>query len=217
LGVLAVLSLLLGAWGWRVGRLTLSLRDRVIRLQKSAADLGQVRLTGLAQEVHGARQELTALRGELVPVLWLGERLGGDLGAGRPLMDAAVEVVIAGDEALAALAPTLNDLSPASLSVSALPRVLDGLATARRALQSAATHLDAASASLAEAKGPFSPQVEPWMARAPIIWHWPGRALALHWSPQLLGRDGRALFAKLMQNSDELRPRVGSSAPSVAR
>ena len=207
---LAVLALLLGAWGWRVGRLTLSLRDRVIRLQKSAADPGQVRLAELAREVHGARQEMTALRGELMPVLWLGERLGGDLSAGRPLMDAAVDAVTAGDEALATLAPTFNDLSPASISVSALPRVLDGLATARPALQSAATHLDAASARLAEAKGPFSSRVESWMARAAnylaLARQGIGAALV---APELLGQDGAHTYLVLMQNSDELRPTGG--------
>jgi hypothetical protein len=34
-------------------------------------------LAAWTRGVHGARQELTALRGDLVPLLWLGERLGG--------------------------------------------------------------------------------------------------------------------------------------------
>jgi hypothetical protein len=34
-------------------------------------------LAAWAQGVHGARQELAALRDELGPLLWLGERLGG--------------------------------------------------------------------------------------------------------------------------------------------
>ena len=209
-GVLVIVLLVLGAWSWRVGRLTLSLRGRAMRLQKSAADLQQVRLTVLAQEIHGTRQDLTALRGELMPFLWLGERWGGDLGAGRPLMDAAVEAVTAGDEALAALAPTLNDLSLASPSMSALPRVLDGLVTARPALQNAATRLDAASASLAGAKGPFSPRVELWMARAAkyvtLARQGVGAALV---APELCGRDGPRTFLVLVQNSDELRPTGG--------
>ncbi len=128
LAALAIMLVVIGAWVWRVGRLALSLKQRADHLQAMTSEPRQIKLAPLAEQVHGARQELTALSGQLSPVLWLGEKLGGDLATGRPLMDAAVETVIAGDESLGALAPALNDLSLASFSMSTLPRVLDALA-----------------------------------------------------------------------------------------
>jgi hypothetical protein len=107
------------------------LRGRAARLQQMADEPRQIKLATLAQEVHGARQELTALRGELRPLLWLGERLGGDLAAGGPMTDAAVEAAAAGDEALAALAPALGDLSPGSFSMSTLPGVAERFGSSR--------------------------------------------------------------------------------------
>lgn len=210
LGALAVVMILVGVWGWQVGRLVLSLRDRAARLQQMAAEPRQINLASLAQEVHGARHELTVLRGELSPLLWLGEKLGGDLAAGRPLMDAAVEAVTAGDESLGALAPALNDLSLASFSMSTLPRVLDALVTARPALQSASAHLDSAKEAMARIKRPLSPRVERLVERADQLisqaQQGTGGALV---APELLGRDSPRTYLVLVQNSDELRPTGG--------
>lgn len=209
-GGLAIALVVIGAWGWRVGRLALSLRGRAARLQAMAAEPRQIKLAPLAQEIHGARQELTTLRGELKPLLWLGERLGGDLAAGGPLMDAAVESLAAGDEALSALAPALSDLSPGSFSMSALPRVLDALMTARPALQSASAHLDSANEAMARIKRPLSPRVEQLVDRADKLMtlarQGMGGALV---APELLGSDGPRTYLVLVQNSDELRPTGG--------
>ncbi len=210
LGALAILLVVMGVWGWRVGQLAFSLRDRATRLQTMAAEPRQVKLVPLAEQVHGARQELTELRGELRPLLWLGERLGGDLAAIGPLMDAACEAVSAGDEVLAALAPALNDISLASFSMSTLPRVLDALVTARPALQSAAVHLDTANAVMAHIQRPLSPRVERLVERADTLMmlaqQGVGGALV---APELLGRDSPRTYLVLVQNSDELRPTGG--------
>ena len=164
--MLAIGLIMIAAWGWHVGRLALSLRDRAARVQRMAADPKQIRLAALAGEVHSARAELTALRDALVPLLWLGERLGGDLGIGRPLMDAAVESATAGDEALQALSPALGDLAPASLSMSAVPRVLDALTAARPALESASAHLDVANKAIGRIERPLSPRAEQLVEKA---------------------------------------------------
>jgi hypothetical protein len=210
LGALAILLVVIGAWGWRVGRLAFSLRDRATRLQTMVAEPRQVKLSTLAEQVHGARQELTELRGELWPLLWLGERLGGDLAAGRSLMDAAFEAVSAGDEALAALAPALSDISLASFSMSTLPRVLDALVTARPALQSAAVHLDAANSAMARIQRPLSPRVERLVERADTLVTLAQQGIGgTLVAPELLGRDSPRTYLVLVQNSDELRPTGG--------
>jgi hypothetical protein len=207
--LLLVLTVL-GAWVCRVGSLALSLRGRALRLQQLAADPKRVSLAALTQDVHGARQELMALRGDLAPLLWLGERLGGDLAVGKPLMDAAVEAVTAGDVALNALAPALGDTSPASFSMSALPRLLDALMAARLTLRDAAAHLDAASATVASVNGSFSPRVKSVVSKADkyltLAQQGLGAALV---APELLGRDGPRIYLVLVQNSDELRPTGG--------
>ncbi len=115
LGALALVLLLVCAWGCRVGWLALALRGRVVRLQQAAAEPQQANLKNLAAEVHGAHQELQALRDTMQPAIWLGGWLGGDARAVGPLLDSAVESSAAGDEALQALASSLGDLAPGSL------------------------------------------------------------------------------------------------------
>jgi hypothetical protein len=210
LGALAILLVIMGAWGWRVGRLVLLLQGRVMRLQAMAVEPRQIKLSSLAQEVHGAHQELISLRSELRPFLWIGERLGGDLGATGPLMDTVVEAVTAGDEALGALAPALGDLSPVSFSMSTLPRVLDALVTARPALRSASDHLDAANAAMARIKRPLSPRIEQLVERADKLMTLAQQGMGgVLVAPELLGSDGPRTYLVLVQNSDELRPTGG--------
>lgn len=193
-----------------MGILTGLLLNRAARLQRMAADPERLNLTVVADEVHGARQEFFILRGELEPLLWFGARLGGDLGAAQPLMDAGVESLTAADESLSALTPSLGNLGLSSLSMEKMPQILDGLATARPALVGAETHLDAAAAALARIEGPLSPRIEKWVSQA-------GQLVQLaqfgiggaQIAPGLLGQDGSRTYLVLIQNSDELRPTGG--------
>jgi hypothetical protein len=197
-------------WIGSVGILTLSLLNRVSRLQQMAADPARLNLTAVADEVHGARQEFYILRGELAPLLWLGARFGGDLGTAEPLMEAGGESLVAADESLSALTPSLGDLELSSLSIKQMPQILDALATARPALARAGTHLDAAAAALARIAGPLSPRLERWVSKASQLVQLAQYGIeGAQIAPGLLGQDSSRTYLVLVQNSDELRPTGG--------
>lgn len=207
---LALIGLAFLLWFGSMGYLALSLQGRAARLLQMANDPKSLELSVVTGEVHGARQEVTLLRGELSPVLWLGARLGGDAGAAEPLADAGVEAITAGDDALSALAPALGDMSLSSVTMSSVPRVLDAVVTARPALTRAKTRLDAASTILSRIKGPLSPTVEKAVNQAAklveLARQGTGGALV---APELLGRDETRTYLVLVQNSDELRASGG--------
>jgi hypothetical protein len=193
-----------------VGILTQSLLSRAARLKQMAADPARLNLTVVAEEVHGARQEFFILHGELAPLLWLGARLGGDPGAAQPLMEAGVESLVAADESLSALTPSLGDFELSSFSMEQMPQILDALATARPALARAETHLDAAAAALARIEGPLSPRVERWVSKASQLVQLAQYGIGgAQIAPGLLGQDGSRTYLVLVQNSDELRPTGG--------
>lgn len=193
-----------------MGILTRSLLNRTTRLQQMAADPTHLNLNVVADEVNGARQEFYILRGELVPLLWLGARLGGDLGVAQPLMDAGFESLIAADESLRALTPSLGDLELSSFSMEQMPQILDALASARPTLARAETHLDAAAAALAPIEGSLSPRMERWVSKASQLVQLAQYGIAgAQIAPGLLGQDGSRTYLVLIQNSDELRPTGG--------
>jgi len=209
-GVKITLLLLIIIWIGSVGIVMLSLLNRAARLQQMAADPARLNLTTVADEVHGARQEVYILRGELSPLLWLCARLGGDLGAAEPLMDAGVESLVAADESLSALTPSLGALGLSSFSMEQMPQILDALATARPALARAETRLDAAAAALARIEGPLSPRVEAWVSKANQLVQLAQYGIGgAQIAPGLMGQDGSRIYLVLVQNSDELRPTGG--------
>jgi hypothetical protein len=208
--VLIFLLSILAVWGWNVATLSLSLQNRLGRLQQMATNPAQITLTAVAQDVHGARQELISLRGLISPILWLGARLGGDLGAGEPLMEAGVESLIAADESLSALAPLLGDLGLSSFSMKEVPHILDALVTARPALARAESRLDVATTAIARIQGPLSPRVERWVGQAGRLVEFAQYGIgAAQVAPELLGQDGSRTYLVLVQNSDEIRPTGG--------
>jgi len=207
---LLVTLLTVGAWGWNVATLGLSLQNRAGRLQQMAANPASINLRTVAQEVRGARQELTLLRSWVSPFLWLGARVGGDLGAGEPLMEAGVESLIAADELLNALAPSLGDLGLSSFSMKRVPLILDALVMARPALTRAESHLNAAAMAIARIQGPLSPRVERWVGQAGKLVEFAQYGIgAAQIAPALLGQNGSRTYLVLVQNSDEIRPAGG--------
>lgn len=209
-GGLVLLNLVWNVWVFSTGWAALSLLSRAVRMQQMAANPATLKPQTVAQEIHGARQELLFLRVELAPILWLSARLGGDLSVAEPLMDAAVESTIAADESLSALALSLSDMSLTSLSLSAVPRVLDALASAKPALKRSEMHLDNAAAALARMNGPLSPQVERGFSKVQKLVELGQMGIgAAQVAPELLGRDGPRKYVVLVQNSDELRPTGG--------
>lgn len=207
---LVLLALTLVLWLGTIGWLAWSLQGRVTRLVQMSDDPKTLKVALVADQVHGARQELTLLRGALAPLLWLGVRVGGDAGAGEPLADAGLESAVAADEALSALAPALADLDPSSLSLSSMPRVLDALAATRPAMRRSQEHVNRAAADLAQIKGPLSPSVAKVIAQATkgveLARVGFGGALV---APEMLGRSETRTYLVLVQNSDELRASGG--------
>ncbi len=216
-GVKITLLLLISIWIGSVGILTQSLLNRAAHLQQMAADPARLNLNAAADEVHGARQEFYILRGELAPLLWLGARLGGDLGAAQPLMDAGFESLVAADESLSALTPSLGNLELSSLSMKQMPQILDALTSARPALARAEIHLGAAAAALARIEGPLSPRAERWVSQVSQLVQLTQYGIeGAQIAPGLLGQDGSRTYLVLIQNSDELRP-TGGFISAVAR
>ena len=215
--VKVALLLLIIMWIGSVGILARSLLNRAARLQQMAADPARLNLTVVAGEVHGARQEFIILRGELAPLLWLGARLGDDLAAAGPLMEAGAESLVAADESLSALSPSLGGLELSSLSLAQMPQILDALASARPALARAQTHLDAAAAALLRIEGPLSPRVEGWVSQTSQLVRLAQYGIkGAQIAPGLLGQGGARTYLVLIQNSDELRP-TGGFISAVAR
>lgn len=201
---------LISIWIGSMGILTLSLLNRAARLQQMAADPTHLSLTVMAKEVHGARQAFSILRGELAPMLWLGALFGGDFGVAEPLMQAGVESLVAADELLSVLTPSLGDLELSTFSMEIMPQILDSLATSRPALVSAKTHIDLAAASLARIEGPLSPRLEHWVSMADRLVLLAQYGIgAAQIAPGLLGQEGSRIYLVLVQNSDELRPTGG--------
>jgi hypothetical protein len=204
------LLLLFVTWIGSIGVLAGLLMNHVAHLEKMVANPSQSTLTSVASEIHGVRQDVIILRGALAPLLWIGTCLGGDLGAAEPLAEAGVNSIIAADETLSALAPSLGDLTLSSLSMKQLPQILDVLVNASPALISADSHLDAAATELAHIDGRQSPRVEYWVSKATqyvkLAQFGIGGAQI---APGLLGNDGSRTYLVLIQNSDELRPTGG--------
>ena len=204
------LLLLIILWIGSVGILTGLLINRLVRLRHMASDPAHLNLTAVADEVHGVRQEFSILHGELAPLLWVSSRFGGDVGAAEPLMDAGAESLVAADEALNALAPSLGTFELSTLSMKQMPQILDALAAARPTLANAQTHIDTAAAALARINGPLSPRVDGWVSTANK-----GMQLAQigirasQILPGLLAQAGSRTYLVILQNSYELRPTGG--------
>jgi hypothetical protein len=164
----------------------------------------------MAEEVRGAQREVTTLRYALAPLLWLGARLGGDLGAAEPLMDAALESLGAGDAVLSAVTSTIGEVDLATFSMAEVPRLLDGLSRARPSLDHAAKRLDSAAGILDQIRGPLSPRVERWVGQARTLVLLAQQGIgAAQIAPQLLGQDAPRTYLVLVQNSDEIRATGG--------
>jgi len=193
-----------------VGASALSLQSRATRLQQMAIQPSRLSLGVLTEEVRGARREVAVLRFALTPMLWLGARLGGDLGAAEPLMGAALESLVAGDESLAALASMVGEVDLATLSMADVPRILDGLSSARPMLDHSADRLDAAQERLSQIRDPLSPRMERWVEQAQTLVSLARQGIdAARVAPQLLGKDAPRTYLVLVQNSDEIRATGG--------
>lgn len=204
------LILLIVVWIGSAGILAGLLLNRVTRIRQMAADPAHLSLAAVATEVHGVSREFSILHAELEPLLWLGARFGGDLGAAGPLMDAGSEALIAADESLSALAPSLGSLELSSFSMAQAPQILAALAAAQPALVNSQVHIDAAAAALVHIKGPLSARVERWVSQANQLMQLAQTGIrAAQIVPGLLGQDSPRTYLVLVQNSDELRPTGG--------
>ena len=205
-----VTLLLISLWILSLVILSLLLVNRARHLQQIAADRTHISMSAVAKEVHGLRQEFTILRIELAPLLWLSTRMGGDLEVVKPLMDAGFESLVAADELLSVLTPSLGDIELSTISMEKFPQILGSLAMASPTLGSTETHLDVAAKALEGIEDPLSPRVEKWVTLVNRLVKLAQYGIgAAQIAPGLLGMDGTRIYLLLIQNSDELRPTGG--------
>ncbi len=209
-GIRVILLLLVFLWVVSVGTMAGSLFYRVTRLRQMAADPKHINLSALAPEIHGARREVTILRGELAPMLWICARFSGDLSVAKPFVDAGFESLAATDEVMSALAPSLGNYELSTFSMTEVPQILDAIAGAHSALAGANVHISAAAAALERIKGPLSPRTEKWVLKVDQLVELAQLGISgAQIMPGLLGQSGLRTYLILLQNSDELRPTGG--------
>ncbi len=200
----------LAIWIGSIALISGLLLHRLNRVRQMADDLPHIQLANLAVEVHGARQQFSVLHAELAPLLWITSQFHGDLGAVKPLADAGSEMLVAGDEILSTLKPSLGSVDIASLSMAQLPGILDALADARPDLAAAYLHVDSASAALAHIEGPLSSQMEHWSSLVNQAVQLARLGLqGLQIGPGLLGQAGPRTYLLLLENPDEMRATGG--------
>jgi hypothetical protein len=160
------------------------------------------------------RADLVALERAAGPILPFTRQLGAssaygaDITAAGTLLDFAVNLSTAADEALQGLTPILAAQGEATTIEQSLA---ERLATARPRLQNARTALDRMAADYARLPvDKLSPPLRDGLKRIqellPIARDTIDMALAL---PALLGADGRRDYLVLAQNTDELRATGG--------
>lgn len=212
--ILAALVIVTSYQGWRVGRLAVSVRARLERLQSfDPTRLTLDSLLPLIEDTHAARAELHALQAELTPFLpicpylgWL-PVYGAEVESWPALLEVAVELADAGDVLLMSVEPRLESFGQGKLSFD---QVIQLVRDIQPAVQQARAHLERAAQARARITRPLSPRVAGWLARADKLLPLAMTAVdAAALAPAVLGLDGQRTFLVLAQNSDELRPTGG--------
>jgi hypothetical protein len=205
-----LLLILVGLWIGSMGILMGSLYNRVLHLPELVSDPSHLKISVAALEIHDARREVSILRCELAPVLWISSFFDGDLGAIKPLVDVGHQSLNAADEILSALTPALGDFDLSSFSMVQVPMVLDALAEARPAFVRANVHVDYAADAIMQIKRPLSPRLDGWVSKADHMVKMAQYGMAgAQIMPGILGQESSRTYLLLLQNSDELRPTGG--------
>ena len=217
---LALLVLLLA--GWKVGRVTWLARSvwaelaQLQALASSEPDLALLDSTGAM--LSTTREDVTTLRAEVRPFLWIGRGLawvpvyGPDLAAAGALLELTEGVVIAADEALQGAAP-IGRMLQAAGARPAPPEILALLVQSQPDFAVARQSLAQAQAARAQ----FEPEhliprvrakIEQLDTYLPLL---EDGLAAVAAAPRLLGAPdfGPQTYLVLLQNEDELRATGG--------
>ncbi len=216
--------LLAGCWCGLLARSAWMVMTGLDRLQSdlTTAGAGQIDLGAMRTHVSALRAEMQSLRDTGAPLLaaaphlgWL-PGIGNDVKAAPELIDAAIDLLDAGQTVIGAVEPLWpprsvdgqSGLTAIAHSLAQLSSQIDG---AREAVERAAHRLDAVDVeSLSPGLGR---QVQRLSAALPVLQS--GFEL-LDRAPGLLGFDRPKTYIVLMQNDDELRP-TGGFISAVAR
>ena len=213
--LLLIVALLVVAavWAARMVGHAWSLKARLDALQAIAeGNPGQVDPQAAIALVHGLHADVTALRADARPFLWLTPylgwvpRYGGDIKASPHLLTMGSALMDATTILLDAFSPLLED-APGD----PIQRGLQALSDARPDLRAARAQLEAAAEARARVDaGRLSPRVRGWVDR--LDRYLPLAEMAVEAgmiAPGLLGADGPRTYLILAQNDDELRPTGG--------
>jgi len=218
LGWLLVLVLVL-ALSWKAARLAQlasAAHTDLTQLEMVVDHPTTESLVSAGPILAAARQDLSALRREAAPLLWLGPLLswapgyGPDLAAARPLLGLADNLLIAADETYVGLSPLLQALR--SKTEDPLPaQVINYLEAAQPRLQTAQQAIDQAISARSEIKSetlssPTRSLIEKVDGFLPLMRD--GLVIAAA-APELLGADRPKTYLILLENQDELRATGG--------
>ncbi len=211
--LIAALLVVTAVWAVRTVGHVRSLKARLEAVQALAeAGPGQVDPKAAIALVHGLHADVTALRSDARPFLWLTPYLGwvpvygGDIQAAPDLLDMGSALLDAADILADAFSPLLGD-APGD----PIQRGLQALSDAEPHLRAARARLEAAAEARARLDtGRLSPRVRGWVDR--LDRYLPLAEVAVEAgtvAPGLLGADGPRTYLILAQNDDELRPTGG--------
>ena len=231
LGTVFLLTGLLILVGWlmvtgvQVFQHARSLRSHLRSLDKlvqgNISRLGPAQWKTAGTHLTGMRQDLEALEVQVGPLLPLGRFLGwvptygGDLAAAPDLLEMAIAVTTAGDQAFQALAPALDLLSGEASDAGAggvmTERLFLILQTAQPEFQAAQQRLAAAQEVRARLdRDRLSPRVIVLLDRVDRYLPWFETAVqGAMLAPDLLGAERPRTYLILAQNNQELRATGG--------
>jgi hypothetical protein len=218
--------LLLGGLGLaltlaRVAIAAAAVQDDLAAIEALAeSDVQTLDIEAAMEQLHTTRADVQTLHDAARPFLWLSPHLGWvtrygpDIQAAPALLEMAVDLSTAAEQAVEPLAPLLAEEADQDTIVEAVTT----LDAARPQLTSA---LNAVRAAQETRRGldveTVSPRLRGWMAKLdrylPLMEQGVQGALLL---PELLGADAPATYLVLVQNEDELRP-TGGFISGVAR
>lgn len=184
------------------------------------SDVQTLDIEAAMEQLRTTRADVQALHDAARPFLWLAPylgwvpRYGPDIQAAPVLLDMAVGLSAAAEQAVEPLAPLLAGETGQETIVEAV----SALDAARPQMTSALDAVRAAQATRQDLDaGALSPRLQSWIARLdrylPLLERGAQGALLL---PGLLGADAPVTFLVLVQNEDERRP-TGGFISGVAR
>ena len=209
--------ILLGLKTWQVAATARSLLSRVAQVQAMArGGATHIDPAAVGALVMGAHADVTTLRADLGPLVWLAPRLGwlpgvgGDVQAVPAFLQMADGLTEAGVELWQGFAPLL-DKSDSANDAPMTQKALAQLVAARPQIERARTALERAIEARASIQterlsSKLASQMQKLDTLLPLAQVGVDVALT---APEALGQNGPRTYLILAQNEDELRPSGG--------